>query len=215
MSQEEALINIDIYKKLLADYINLQSEINELKKQLAIINKYQNQKQAEKQLTQNEQIVTAAQWFKIGNAYFEKNEYDKALVAYDQTIILDPQHVSAYYNRGNSYDKKERYEHAIADYEKAIALSPENATIYYARGNTYNNKGDYERAISDFDRAIALNPGQATTYFNKGLACERAGHMDAGIDAYRQFILYTPPEYTEQIEYAKKRIADCAYKHSP
>lgn len=49
MREEESLLNSDIYKKILADYIHLQNEIDELKK-----------------------------------------EYDKALIAYDQAITLNP-----------------------------------------------------------------------------------------------------------------------------
>jgi len=59
-----------------------------------------------------------------GDAYFEKEEYDKAGADYTRAIELEPNLAVAYYNRGVAYLRKDKYDEAIADLTKAIELDP-------------------------------------------------------------------------------------------
>ena len=59
-----------------------------------------------------------------GDAYFEKEEYDKAIAEFSRAIELDPNYAEAYYKRGVAYLRKDKYDEAIADLTKAIELDP-------------------------------------------------------------------------------------------
>ena len=59
-----------------------------------------------------------------GDAYFEKEEYDKAIAEFSRAIELDPNYAGAYLSRGVAYGRKGEYDKAGADSTKAIELDP-------------------------------------------------------------------------------------------
>ncbi|MFP6620362.1 MAG: tetratricopeptide repeat protein, partial [Pirellulaceae bacterium] len=64
--------------------------------------------------------VAAYYW--RGNAYYHKQEYDKAIADYTALIRIKPDHADAYYNRGYAYGNKGEKAKANADFAKAKEL---------------------------------------------------------------------------------------------
>jgi len=93
-----------------------------------------------------------------GVVYNNEAEYDKAIVAFNKAIELDPDFAPAYNNRGWAYIELGKYGQAIDDCGKAIELDPRLALAYSNRGLAYIELGQYEKAITDFDKAIELDP---------------------------------------------------------
>ena len=93
-----------------------------------------------------------------GVTYANKGDYDCAIEAFTQAIVLNPDLAMAYSNRGGAYRDKGDYDRAIEDCGRAIALNPNLATAYSNRGGAYEREGDYDRAIEDFNKAIGPNP---------------------------------------------------------
>ena len=65
-------------------------------------------------------------YFNQGVSYAKSEEYEKALVAYNKAIELDPKYPDVYYNRGICYRKLGEYDKAISDYSKSIELDPDD-----------------------------------------------------------------------------------------
>jgi len=78
--------------------------------------------------------------FKEANTAFINNDFNKAVLDYEN--ILDHQYTSAvlYYNLGNSYYKLGLYPKAILYYEKSLLLDPrnENCKFNLAKAKIYN-----------------------------------------------------------------------------
>ena len=55
-----------------------------------------------------------------GNAYDDKDDYDRAIADYNEAIRLDPKNSAAFFNRGLTSAKKKDYDGAIANYSAAI-----------------------------------------------------------------------------------------------
>src|SRR4051812_59470 len=66
---------------------------------------------------------------------------DRGLADYNETIRLNPNDASAYFNRGKFWDAKGDFDRAIADYSEAIRLDPKYAAAYNNRGLAWNDKG--------------------------------------------------------------------------
>jgi serine/threonine protein kinase len=103
-----------------------------------------------------------------GVAYFNLQDYDRALSDFTQAIQLDHSLAPAYYNRGHTYDTLQQYEDALSDLSRAIQLDHNYAAAYYNRGGVYNELEQYDKALADFSRAIQLEPEDAQAYYGRG-----------------------------------------------
>lgn len=73
-----------------------------------------------------------------------------------QTIRLNPNHATAYYNRGLSYERLEDQEAAIGDYSEAIRLNPSYVEAYHSRGLIRAALGNKKGAVNDLRTAAKL-----------------------------------------------------------
>ena len=105
-----------------------------------------------------------------GEKLIEKNNYQDAILKYDQAIKLNPNLAGAYHNRGYIYSDLKIYDKALENYNKAIQLEPNVALSYSSRGTIYSKVKMYDKAISDYSKAIQLNPNFAMAYYNRGLS---------------------------------------------
>ena len=104
-----------------------------------------------------------------GWAYYQKNEYDRAIADYNKQIEMSPRHQMAYNNRGVAYARKDQHDRAIADYTKQIEISPRHDHAYRNRGNAYMSTEQYDPAIADHTKQIEISPRHDHAYSNRGI----------------------------------------------
>ena len=131
-------------------------------------------------------------FYRRGNAYYEKRDYDRAILDYDQAIQMNPSYASAFSNRGAAYAGKKDYDQAIQNYDEAIRLNPGHADAFSNRGVAYARKGDYDRAIQNYDEAIRLKPDHANALYDRGNAYRRKGDYDRAIQNYDEATRLNP-----------------------
>lgn len=108
----------------------------------------------------------------LGLSYFEKGEFEEALVHYGKAIQIEKSSVH-YNNRGLANYHINRLEEAKADFDMAIQKDPNDPTIYFNRGNVFLNwqpEQLFELAHNDYDTAISIAPNNAKLWHSKGLA---------------------------------------------
>jgi tetratricopeptide (TPR) repeat protein len=82
---------------------------------------------------------------------------DRAIVAFDQAIAINPKSSLAYLNRGLAWRQKGDGNRALTDLDQAVKLAPNTARGYYNRGLLQRERGDDRRAKADQTRAIDLD----------------------------------------------------------
>lgn len=108
----------------------------------------------------------------LGLSYFERGDFEDALIHYGKAIQLEPTSVH-FNNRGLANYHINKQEEAKADFDMAIKKDPNDPTIYFNRGNVFLNwqeKQRFEDAHDDYDTAIQIAPGNAKLWHSKGLA---------------------------------------------
>ena len=164
---------------------------------------YDNRAWAHEQLDEWDAVIRDAsralkykKWYlpyaRIGLAWLNKGDLDKAMANLTKAIELNPKYAIAYNNRGNAWSDKGEYDKAIADYNRAIELKPDYAFAYNNRGNAWDDKGEYDKAIADFTKAIELKPDYAFAYNNRGNAWKHKGEYDRAITDYNKAIELDP-----------------------
>ena len=127
----------------------------------------------------------------LGNAYFSRGFFDKAIREYETAVRIQPKYDMAYYNLGNAYAEQGLNDKAIENYNKVIALNPLHYQTYANRGVTFVSMGQFDMAIKDFNAVIAIHPSHMV-YFLRGAAFEKKGQTDRAIEDYHQVINLNP-----------------------
>jgi arylsulfatase A-like enzyme/cytochrome c-type biogenesis protein CcmH/NrfG len=147
----------------------------------------------------------------LGNMYFAKKEYRKALEYYQDALLKKPDYkwqqalkqvekyllvfpndATLYFEKGNIFFQRNEFDQAIAALWKAVALDPNYAGALNSLGEIYFAKKDYERADSCFRQALRTNPEMIKAQFNLALIQEEKGDNAAAMVSYRQVLAVQP-----------------------
>jgi tetratricopeptide (TPR) repeat protein len=129
---------------------------------------------------------------KMGNAWYSKGEYDRAIADFDEAIRLDPKGPLPHDGRGNAWASKGEYDRAVADFDEAIRLDPKNPLHRNNRGVAWKQKGEFDRAIAEFSDAIRLAPKWAALYSNRGEIWRLKGDLERALADLDQAVALDP-----------------------
>ncbi len=107
-------------------------------------------------------VSQSRQWAGEGTAYYKAKQYDKALVAYEQAIYLEPGNPALYVSKGGTLFHLQRYEEAIIIYDEAIHLDSKCGLAHKGKGKALEAfaplaQEKYKRLASDaYEQAKAL-----------------------------------------------------------
>lgn len=68
-------------------------------------------------------------WISQGNSFYEKDQYEQAVEAYQKAITPEFQSAEVYFNLGNAYYKLRQIAPAVYNYEMALLLKPNDSEI--------------------------------------------------------------------------------------
>jgi tetratricopeptide (TPR) repeat protein len=143
-----------------------------------------------------------------GEAYVQKEEWDKAIADFTEAIRLDPEDAQYWCFRGRAYQRKGELDSAIADYSEAARLTPKDIHPYLYRYSAHEKKGEVEKAIGDLDAAIAIDPRCAVCYEARGMLRLAHGGPAQGIADLRAALQYYPEHVGAKFEpWHKAKVA--------
>lgn len=90
--------------------------------------------------------------FIVGNNYYDKRLYDKAIKIYEEIIGTDSNNVAALNNLGISYLDKNNYEKAILFLEMAYNINPEDIDALMNLGAYYVETKEFDQALIYFEK---------------------------------------------------------------
>ena len=115
----------------------------------------------------------------------EKNLQEKAYLAMERALALNPKLPTAYLARGRlKWTPSHHFPHAdaIDDFAHALALDPNLAEALHYRGLVYIHIGLLQEGMQDFTSAVALNPANNGAHYRIGetylFGCEYQKALD-------------------------------------
>jgi tetratricopeptide (TPR) repeat protein len=132
----------------------------------------------------------------LGNALALRGRTDDAVVQFQQTIAIKPDHADAQYGLGVAAASRGRMDDAIAHYRKAIAARPNFAVAHNNLGNALLMRGQIDEATKHFLIAIEVRPEFAEAYFNLGNVLYLVGRFNEAITQYQRALEFRP-DYAE------------------
>jgi len=94
----------------------------------------------------------------LGEAYREKNDYKRAIEAYNKAVEKNLAFPNAYRGLGLTYMAMGDYEAAVTSLKKAVRYGPRFALAYYDLGLGYVEQYDSPKALSAFKKVVDLAP---------------------------------------------------------
>lgn len=152
------------------------------------------------------QKPSPADYNTLGIFYYEKEEVEQAMRAFESALAIAPYHKAA---RGNLHQLlREKafkalgakdFSTATAAFEKALRIKPLDAPTYQLMGSGYARIGQFEKAIDYYLKAIEINPVDPLTqqnlaqcYNNYGVTLRNLEKWDEAIYAYRNALQLMP-----------------------
>ena len=115
----------------------------------------------EKETTDNPQNVQA--WIELGNAYFDSNQYEKAIRAYTRAVALKPDDADVLTDMGVMYRRAGKPQEAIKAFDRAGAVDPKHEVSRFNKGIVLlHDLNDTRAAIKAWEELLEVNPVAVT-----------------------------------------------------
>lgn len=102
--------------------------------------------------------ASAETWKELGNIYFDTDQAELAIHAYDRALALRPNDTDILNDQGAMYRQTGNFERAVATFEKAFSMDPFNLESLYNSGYVYAfDLNDIPKALIIWRQYIKLD----------------------------------------------------------
>jgi len=110
-----------------------------------------------RETAQNPSNVKA--WIELGNNYFDAEQFEKSIQAYEQALALEPNDANVLTDMGVMYRRSGQPQKAIAAFDKAIAVDPGHEISRFNKGIVLmHDLNDREGAMKAWADLVRINP---------------------------------------------------------
>jgi len=115
----------------------------------------------EKQTAQNPQ--NAAIWTQLGNLYFDTENFEKAISAYQKSLAIRPANANVWTDLGIMYRRSDKPAEAVKAFDRAIQVDPRHQNSRFNKGIVLMHEmNDIPGAVKAWEGLIAVNPNAKT-----------------------------------------------------
>jgi cytochrome c-type biogenesis protein CcmH/NrfG len=98
-------------------------------------------------------------WVQLGNEYFDSNQHEKAIWAYQKSLELDPNNANVWTDLGIMYRRSGKPQEALRAFDKAIEVDPKHEPSRLNKGIVLlHDMQDFDGAIAAWEGLLAINP---------------------------------------------------------
>jgi tetratricopeptide (TPR) repeat protein len=138
------------------------------------------------------QKQAAQSYFYRGNALAQKRDYERAVEAYEQSAVLDPEYSYTWNNWAISLRQLGRFDEAIDKYKEALKHKPENTYALFNWANILAHLNRHSEAIEKYEMASKIHPQHADIWYNWGLSLAELGEHKKATEKFEQAVKWKP-----------------------
>lgn len=98
-------------------------------------------------------------WIQLGHTYFDTDQYEKAINAYEKALELNPKNANVLTDLGIMYRRSGQPHKALENFEKAMTVDPKHENSRINKGIVLmNDLGDRDSAILTWEELLRINP---------------------------------------------------------
>jgi tetratricopeptide (TPR) repeat protein len=147
----------------------------------------------------------------LGEAYLQRQDYEKSEEALKKTLQLDPTLVDPYVDLGAVYNQEKNYLQAEAALKKGLALSPEATAAKYELAKTYFATNRWQEAAPFVRDVVNDTPNVAGAHVLYANILLRQHDASGALREYRQYLELEPggsmaTQVRDQVEKLQKAL---------
>lgn len=148
-------------------------------------------------------------WNKIGIAWHQLGQLDRAKADYEHAVKLNPRYAEARNNIGTVYYAYKSYRRAIAAYKKAIEIMPQSASFHKNLGTAYFARKQDKLCMVEYQEALRIDPDVFENHSPFGVVLEDSNVADRARYYYSLAKLNAKAGRNDvAIQYLKKALED-------
>lgn len=128
----------------------------------------------------------------VGNCFAAKNDYNKAIDYYQQSLQKFPKNKNLLVSIGNAYNNIKDYDKAMQWFSKLSIDDIGNKDTLYNIGAIAYNKGDFDAAVKYFKKATDISPDFAEAFYQLGMTYTGLNKQAEAIAALKKVIELAP-----------------------
>ncbi len=154
-------------------------------------------------------------WYNLGHAYSCKGDYEKAVEAYEYSIIINEEFELGYRECADLCFQMCQYSRALDLYHDAVELFGPDSDLLASIGECFVQLNDYKSAQENFHKASKLDPYNDEVYFYLGQCHAYEDRWLSAINAYFKAIEIEDrrEEYFSNLAIAFSKVSEFAKAH--
>ena len=132
--------------------------------------------------------------FKIGNIYYEEDNFQKAYEYYDEILTINPYNEDALLMMGHIYYNVVNFENAREYYQKILAINPSNQNALLMMGHIHYEKNEFQNAMEYYQQILAINPSNQNALLMMGHIYYEKDHFQKAMEYYQQILAINPSD---------------------
>jgi tetratricopeptide (TPR) repeat protein len=145
--------------------------------------------------------------YNLGIAYFNDQDYNKALEQFDRIIAALPDFEKPYYGRALILYRRKDYPKAKSDFQKVIKYNPNDYKPYFYLGKISVNLKQYKGANKYLQKAAEINPDYSKIYLEMGNIYFKQHKYRGGIPHYKKAVELDPSD-----KEGLQKLGECYYR---
>jgi cytochrome c-type biogenesis protein CcmH/NrfG len=98
-------------------------------------------------------------WIQLGNAYFDTDQYEKAIAAYRKSLAIDPKNPNVWTDMGVMYRRRGEPQKAVEAFDQAAEMDPKHEISRFNKGIVLlHDLKDMEGAVKVWEDVLRINP---------------------------------------------------------
>ena len=121
---------------------------------------------------------------RLGDAYFNNGDYEKAISAYSEYLSLKPNNIKTLYNRGRAYEELGMYDKALKDFNQVLVNDLDHIQTHLSIGTDHFRNKRYKDAIYQSELVLAKNPQNSHAYLLRARSNQMEGKLKDAMTGY-------------------------------
>jgi tetratricopeptide (TPR) repeat protein len=140
----------------------------------------------------DKKVARANEHLHLGNKFFDRGQYQLALIEYRRLVNPMPDQSSGYHELSQTFYELKNFDKAIEYANRALELNPKCWLCFQARGSIYDDTGKSEEALADYQKAIALAPNSGHPLYNHAVTLQRLKRIPEAVADLQKAIQLEP-----------------------